>query len=122
MPDPPAGITALLHALSRGDADVFERLATFVYPNLERIARGRLRQGPPSTLRTGDLIHEMFLRFPLQNGAKDRKHFYCIVAKVMRSELLITAVRFSRSREVVEVCPLVTHRRPELQLSTTTVT
>lgn len=97
MPDDPQppDLTQWLQAAQQGDAMAAERAFALLYPELQRIARSRLRgHQVPTLLDTESLVHESFLRFA-QGAAVDfasRKHFYAWVAKAMR-HLVVDFVR-----------------------------
>jgi RNA polymerase sigma factor (TIGR02999 family) len=81
-----------------GDQDAKERLFQLVYPELRRIAAGRMRREKRGhTFQTGDLINEAYLRLFAQSGidVKDRVHFYAIAAMFMRRILVDHARRRS---------------------------
>ena len=71
-----------------------EALFAAAYPDLERLARARLRDGGRSTLLdTRSLVHESYLRY-LQGGklrAEDRRAFFAYASQVMRSVVVSCA-------------------------------
>lgn len=93
---PSAEVTLLLQAHADGDADALGRLMPYVYEELRRIARGRLRrERPDHTLAPTDLVHEAFLRL-LPSGVvswQNRSHFYAVASRAMRQVLVDHAVR-----------------------------
>jgi RNA polymerase sigma factor (TIGR02999 family) len=91
-------LTEWLQAAQAGDAAAAQQAFKLLYPELQRIARSRLRgHQVPTLLDTESLVHESFLRFA-QGAAVDfasRKHFYAWVAKAMRH----VVVDFVRRRQ-----------------------
>ena len=91
-----AEITQLLQKIRSGDASAREALFAAAYPELEKLARARLRNGGRSTLLdTRGLVHESYLRF-VRGGAlraEDRRAFFAFASQVMRSVIV------SRARE-----------------------
>jgi RNA polymerase sigma factor (TIGR02999 family) len=88
-------LTAWLHAAQQGDVAAAEQAFALLYPELQRIARSRLRgHQVPTLLDTESLVHESFLRFAqgAQVDFASRKHFYAWVAKAMR-HLVVDFVR-----------------------------
>jgi len=87
-------ITLLLQKLQAGDANAREALFAAAYPDLERLARARLRDGGRNTLLdTRGLVHESYLRF-VQGGAlraEDRRAFFAFASQVMRSVIVSSA-------------------------------
>ena len=56
--------TLLLRKVQAGDASAREALFAAAYPELQRLARARLRDGGRNTLLdTRDLVHESYLRY-----------------------------------------------------------
>jgi RNA polymerase sigma factor (TIGR02999 family) len=87
----------LLEAARRGEGEALAILFSELYPDLRRLAHGRLKRHPASTLLdTTSLVHESYLRF-LKTGQlqlSDRAHFLAYAARVMRS----VVVDFARER------------------------
>lgn len=101
-PDPAApDLTQWLREARQGDAASLDRAFRLLYPELQRIARSRLRgHQVPTLLDTESLVHESFLRFA-QGAAVDfanRKHFYAWVAKAMR-HLVVDFVRRRQAQQ-----------------------
>ena len=93
----PEQITELLHAWSLGDQAAFDQLASIVYTELRRLARGYMaRERPDHTLQPTALVHEAYMRLANFHDLqwKNRVHFFAISAQVMRRVL----VDFARSR------------------------
>jgi RNA polymerase sigma factor (TIGR02999 family) len=94
-------LTGLFAQAGEGDAQAFDRIFTLLYPDLEAMARSRLRRGERVTLAdTGALVHESWLR--LQNagtlGFENRGHFLAHAARVMRSVITDIARRSHAER------------------------
>jgi len=87
-------LTKLLQQARAGDTDARDALFAIAYPELQQLARARLRDGGRSTLLdTRSLVHESFLRY-LQSGelrAADRRAFFAYASAVMRSVVVNTA-------------------------------
>lgn len=87
-------ITQLLHKVQAGDAGAREALFAATYPDLERLARARLRDGGRNTLLdTRGLVHESYLRY-IRGGelrAEDRRAFFAFASQVMRSVIVSSA-------------------------------
>jgi len=87
-------LTRLLLQARTGDAGARDALFAAAYPDLQRLAHARLRDGGRNTmLDTRSLVHESFLRY-VQSGelrAKDRRAFFAYASQVMRSVIVNTA-------------------------------
>lgn len=88
-------LTALFHAIGRGDQAAMNRLLELMYSDLHQLAQSRLRKSPQrGELNTTELVHESYLRF-LNAGrlnVADRGHFMAYSARVMRS-IIVDLVR-----------------------------
>src|SRR5258707_3014020 len=63
QPSPPGDVTRLLIAWNEGDTDALERLVPLVYGELNRQARGYLRnERCGHTLQPTALVHEAYLK------------------------------------------------------------
>ncbi len=92
-------VTQLLAVARQGDSCAVQELCAFLYQDLRRLARSRLRSNTHLTLLdTTALVHESFLRLvglkPVQ--AMDRFAFFRYAACVMRS-IVIDFVRSKKS-------------------------
>jgi RNA polymerase sigma factor (TIGR02999 family) len=90
------GLTELLLDWQQGDVAALERLTPFVYDELRRVAHAymqRERQG--HTLETAALINEAYLRLAGERQIEwqSRKHFFAVMAQVMRHILIDHARR-----------------------------
>jgi RNA polymerase sigma factor (TIGR02999 family) len=91
LPDPaPGEITILLRAWSEGDDAARDRLMPVVYEELRRrAARFLRRERPDHTLRSGELVHETYLRLLRQNAAwQNRDQFFGVASSMMRRILV----------------------------------
>ena len=107
---PPAGeITRLLHAWSRGDRSVEERLFHLVLPELRNLARALMRRERRNhTLQPTELMNEAYVRL-LASRERDwesRRHFLFLASRIMRRLLIDHA----RARTKPEVVPLISSR------------
>lgn len=86
-------ITRLLVRARDGEPECMSEVFAALYPELLRMARGRLR-GPQATYTPTVLVHEAYLRLADGNGVtlKDRRHFFACSARVMRS-IIVDAAR-----------------------------
>jgi RNA polymerase sigma factor (TIGR02999 family) len=89
----PAGrdVTLLLQAWSEGDASALKQLTPLIYAELRRLARHYMaRERANSTLETGALLNEAFLRLVQWKTAQwqNRAHFYGLAAQIMRRVLV----------------------------------
>jgi len=91
----PGTVTDLLKAWRHGDEQAHARLVSVVYKDLRlRAARLLRRERPSHTLRTGDLVHEAYLRLVDQRVEwQSRSQFFAIASQVMRRVLVDYARR-----------------------------
>jgi len=85
------GITQLLFDWRSGKDCALEKLITFVYDDLRRVAKrylSRERQG--HTLQTAALVNETYMRLLGQQETnwQDRGHFFAVAARIMRHLLI----------------------------------
>lgn len=87
-------ITALLRAWEMGESSALEKLTPFVYQELKRLARQRMRDAGSGTLQTTEVVHEAYLRLVDLSDVRweDRAHFYAVAARIMRG-ILVDAAR-----------------------------
>jgi RNA polymerase sigma factor (TIGR02999 family) len=88
-------LTQLLVRMQAGDTQARDALFALAYPELNRLARARLRDGGRNTLLdTSSLVHESYLRFVRAGElrAEDRRAFYGYASQVMRS-VIVNSVR-----------------------------
>ncbi len=94
-------LTGLFAQAGAGDAQAFDRIFTLLYPDLEAMARSRLRRGDRVTMAdTGALVHESWLRLQHAGtlGFENRSHFLAHAARVMRSVITDIARRSQAER------------------------
>ena len=99
MPEQQA-VTRLLHDLSHGQKDAFDKLMPLVYDQLRRLAaRCMLSENSGHTLPATALVHEAYLRLVQADVAfEDRVHFYAVAARVMRRILVDHAKSNNRQK------------------------
>jgi RNA polymerase sigma factor (TIGR02999 family) len=102
----PATISVLIERANSGEPEALDRLFSALYPELHRLARGRLRSNAPLTLLDAtSLLHETYLR--LQNvgelKVENRAHFLAYASRTMRSIIVDFARRKIASRRGVGV-------------------
>ena len=92
---PPAEVTALLRAWSKGDPGASDKLLPLVYSELRRLAAAQMRkERSDHTLQPTALVHEAYLKLVDQHLAwKDRGHFFGVAARAMREVLIEYARR-----------------------------
>lgn len=97
---PTGHITSLLRAWTKGDAGARDRLASLVYDDLRRVARGRVRGRAPQSLSPSDVVHEAFVRLLGQDARyENRAHFFAVAAEMIRRVLVDHArARHARKR------------------------
>ena len=91
LEDRTSQITVMLHRWSNGDASALDDLTPFVYEELLRLAKFRVRkESGQHTLEPSALVHEVYLRLEAQSGMplKNRAHFYAIAATTMKRVLV----------------------------------
>jgi RNA polymerase sigma factor (TIGR02999 family) len=96
---PEGKVTQLLAVARGGDDAAVKELCAFLYQDLRRLARSRLRSNTPLTLLdTTALVHESYLRLVHLNqvGVTDRLSFFRYAATVMRS-IVIDFVRMKKA-------------------------
>lgn len=92
-------VTALLKKWE--EPDNRERLLELVYPELRRIAEGRLRrERADHTLEPGALVNELFLRMVKQDEVnfRNRAHFLAVSSELMR-RILVDHARAHRAEK-----------------------
>lgn len=88
-------LTELLGRMQAGDSGARDALFAAAYPDLQRLARTRLRDGGRNTVMdTSSLVHESYLRFVTAGElrAEDRRAFFAYASQVMRS-VIVNSVR-----------------------------
>lgn len=98
-------VTALLGAAGSGDDVAFQRLYERSYDELRRLAHVVRQSHSGETINTTALVHEAYLKLIGSERlvAKDRIHFFRIVARAMRQVLIDAARRHHTRRRCVEV-------------------
>jgi RNA polymerase sigma factor (TIGR02999 family) len=98
---PGQDVTALLSAWQTGDPEALERLVPFVYDELRRVARARLRaERADHVLQTTALVHEAYLRLLDIDHmtVRDRAHLLALAARLMR-QILVDHARRKRAHK-----------------------
>lgn len=92
LPPSDADLTLILNDWANGDQSAVQRLLPLVYPDLRALASSQLRHGSRrgATLQTTAVVNELFLKLLGRRPPKleNRKHFYVLVAKIMRAALV----------------------------------
>ena len=94
-------LTDLLHEWRAGDADALDKLTPLVYGELRRIAhRYMQRERDGHTLQTTALVNEAYVRLVDEKKInwENRKHFFAVMARVMRHVLTDHARRRTYTR------------------------
>ncbi|MEM7054233.1 MAG: ECF-type sigma factor [Pseudomonadota bacterium] len=79
-------ITQLLERAAGGERDALDAVFHELYPELQRIAAGRIRGHKVGTLSPTILVHELYEKLAGSSSfsARDRKHFFSCAARAMR--------------------------------------
>jgi RNA polymerase sigma factor (TIGR02999 family) len=88
---PQGPITLLLARWGRGDTRAFDDLLPLVYAELRRLAgQSMRRERPDHTLQPTALVHETYLRLirGLPPSIENRRHFFALMARLMRRVLV----------------------------------
>jgi RNA polymerase sigma-70 factor (ECF subfamily) len=94
-------ITTLLRDFAAGNKGALDRLIPLVYPQLQRLARGYMRnEHTGHTLQPTALVHEAYARLVQQNQPNytSRAHFMGVAAHIMR-QILIDHARASNAEK-----------------------
>ena len=94
-------ITNLLRDFAAGDKGALDRLIPLLYPQLQRLARGYMRnERTGHTLQPTALVHEAYARLVEQNQPdyNSRAHFMGVAAHIMR-QILIDHARASNAEK-----------------------
>lgn len=94
------GVTQLLALAGEGDKAALAKLIPLVYEELRAMAhRQRISQGGGDTLNTTALVHEAYEKLAGSGAAyEDRRHFFRVAARAMRSVLVDHARAQSREK------------------------
>ena len=91
-------VSGLLAAWNNGDEVALDRLTSFLYPELRRIARGHLRgRAAGESLESAALANEAYLKLTSAGGIRceNRVHFLALCSQIIRRIL----VDHARSRQ-----------------------
>src|SRR5208283_1110064 len=94
-------ITMLLRDLAAGNKGALDRLMALLYPELQRLARGYMRnERTGHTLQPTALVHEAYARLLQQDQPEynSRAHFMAVAAHIMR-QILIDHARASNAEK-----------------------
>ena len=94
-------ITAILNGLNMGKAEGWQELVPLVYAELKSLAAAYMRQERGNhVLQPTALVHETYLRLIQHKSIqwKNRAHFYCVAALLMR-RILVDHARRRRLEE-----------------------
>ncbi len=111
VPDPKGQVTQLLSELQGGGDDAMDRLVSFVYAELRRIASGLIRRERSGhTMRPTEVVHEAYMRLFDRDTLvwDDRRHFFGSAAIAMRRVLIDHARRGSAGKRIPkdEIIPI----------------
>src|SRR5438876_7127762 len=84
-------VSGLLVAWNNGDEVALDRLTSFLYPELRRIARGHLRgRAAGESLESAALANEAYLKLTRARGilCENRVHFLALCAQMIRRILV----------------------------------
>lgn len=97
-------LTLLLRRINAGDKEAEGQLYTIVAPELRQFARQLMRaERRDHTLDATELVNRAYLRLAGRNlSLRDRGHFFAIVARAMRRDL----IDYARSRKDVTLLSL----------------
>jgi len=114
------GITELLRHWQEGDPQALSQVIENVYPELRRIAAGRLRgQSPDATLSPTELLHEAWIRLAQAEGLsfEQRAPFFTATAIIMRNVLVDRArAKGAAKRNPANALPVALPAAPEFDL------
>jgi RNA polymerase sigma-70 factor, ECF subfamily len=88
-------VSGLLVAWNNGEKDALDRLMSFLYPELRRIARRRLRErAAGDSLESAALANEAYLKLTHAGGIRceNRVHFLALCSQIIR-RILVDHVR-----------------------------
>ncbi len=89
-PREPLDITAKLVAWSKGDQTALTDVIPLVYKDLRQIARRHLGRSPVSSVQSGSLAHEVYLKLVNARGIRcnNRAHFFALCSQMIRRILV----------------------------------
>lgn len=82
--------TRLLARARAGDAGAWNDVVTLLYDELLQLARRRVRRGHAATLTATALVHECYLRLPVERASAltSRQHLLALASRAMRQILV----------------------------------
>lgn len=98
------GLTTDLQRMSAGDREAESRVYSRVLTELRTRAMATLRRHDGSSLQPTELVQEAYLKLAGQRGTswRDRKHFFCVAARAMRS---VVVDRWRRANRIKRYAP-----------------
>ena len=83
-------ITGLISGLASGTPGAHDRLFSVIYDELHGLAARVHRQSPNQSICPTELVNEAYLRLVRQRfgNLRDRGHFFCIAARILRRVLV----------------------------------
>ena len=99
------GLTQLLQRIHQGDKDAENQLYDIVAPELRQFAGYLMsRERPNHTLHATDLVSRAYVRLTTASKVplRDRGHFFAMVARAMRREL----IDYARGRKDARLIPV----------------
>jgi RNA polymerase sigma factor (TIGR02999 family) len=89
-PREPLDITAKLVAWSKGDQTALTDVIPLVYEDLRLIARRHLGRSPVSSVQSGSLAHEVYLKLvnAREIRCNNRAHFFALCSQMIRRILV----------------------------------
>lgn len=114
------GITELLRHWQAGDREALSAVIENVYPELRKIAAGRLwAQSPNATISPTELLHEAWIRLAQAEGLsfEQRAPFFTATAIIMRNVLVDRArAKHAAKRDPSQSLPVQMPVTPEFDL------
>lgn len=114
------GITELLRLWQLGDQKALSQLMESLYPELRRIALGRLRgHAANATISPTELLHEAWIRLAAAEGLSfaERAPFFKVTAMIMRNVLVDRArAKSAAKRDVANALPVQLLVKPAFDL------
>jgi RNA polymerase sigma-70 factor, ECF subfamily len=100
QPKAPLDITAMLAAWSKGDEQALSEVMPLIYDDLRHIARRHLARSSATTVQSGTLAHEAYLKLVQTRGIQcsNRAHFFALCSQMIRRIL----VDYARKRKTAK--------------------
>lgn len=93
-------VTQLLVDYSNGQHQLYDRIISALYKELQVIAQGHMRRESSATIQSTDLVHEAYLKLIDQKSVnwQNRNHFLAMCSHIMR-RLLIDRARSRKAQK-----------------------